>query len=106
MFCCAHAKKITDYLESSKWSDVDYMKVTPIVSQNCYSEGDALRFLDELHIIKSDFILMSGNTVTNVLLGPALDGHSRRRDSDSNAIMTMVGCQTNVGMLSIKLVSC
>lgn len=52
--------------------------------------GEALRALDQKDIIKGDFILVSGDTVANVDLGPALAAHRARREKDKNAIMTMV----------------
>lgn len=91
VFCCAHAKKITDYLESSKWSQIgESMKVTPIVAPPLSSFGDAMRFLDQSDIVKNDFILVSGDTVTNLSLAPIFAEHNKRRQKDKNALMTMV----------------
>jgi translation initiation factor eIF-2B subunit epsilon len=53
--------------------------------------GDALRHIDQKDVIKSDFILVYGDVVSNMDLGPALAAHRARRDKDKNAIMTMVG---------------
>lgn len=40
--------------------------------------------------MKGDFLVVSGDVVSNVELGPALAGHKARREKDKNAIMTMV----------------
>lgn len=61
-----------------------------VVARNCLSAGEALRALDQKDIIKGDFLLVSGDTVANVDLGPALAAHRARRERDKNAIMTMV----------------
>ena len=66
------------------------MRVHTIVSTNCSSAGEALRIIDQRDIIKSDFVLVSGDTVSNLSLAPVLEAHRERRASDKNAIMTMV----------------
>lgn len=66
------------------------MRVTTIVSTNCTSAGEALRIIDQRDVIKSDFVLVSGDTVSNVNLAPILEAHRSRRSADKNAIMTMV----------------
>lgn len=40
--------------------------------------------------IHGDFVLISGDTVSNMLLTQAVQEHKERRKKDSNAIMTMV----------------
>ncbi|MEW5304708.1 MAG: hypothetical protein WDW36_007300 [Sanguina aurantia] len=90
LFCCAHAHRIQAYLAGSKWGSSSRPKVTVIVSTNCLSAGEALRSVDERNIIKSDFILVSADTVSNMQLGPVLAAHMKRRAEDKNAIMTMV----------------
>lgn len=95
VFCCAHAEQIKTYLAESKWaaggSGARQMKVSTIVSTVCSSAGEALRMIDQRDIIKSEFVLVSGDTVSNMKLGPALELHRARRAADKNAIMTMVG---------------
>ena len=61
-----------------------------VVSTSCRSAGEALRLIDQKDIIKSDFVLVSGDTVSNCDLGAVLAEHKRRRVKDKNAIMTMV----------------
>ncbi|CAI2199571.1 5832_t:CDS:2, partial [Funneliformis geosporum] len=54
------------------------------------SVGDALRELDSKQLINSDFILISGDVVSNIHLKQVLDAHRARKNTDKNAIMTMV----------------
>jgi translation initiation factor eIF-2B subunit epsilon len=51
------------------------MTVTVIVSQMCRSLGDAMRDLDTKAVIRSDFILVSGDMVGNLNLLPILEHH-------------------------------
>ncbi|KAK3023676.1 hypothetical protein RJ639_043557 [Escallonia herrerae] len=90
VFCCAHSKQVVDYLDNSKWFDQPNFSVTTIESHNSVSAGDALRLIYERNVINGDFILISGDTVSNMLLAQALREHKERRRKDSNAVMTMV----------------
>lgn len=60
------------------------------MSRESLSVGDALRELDSKQLITSDFILVSGDVVSNVPLNEVLKEHRKRREDDKNAIMTMV----------------
>ncbi|GMH10356.1 hypothetical protein Nepgr_012197 [Nepenthes gracilis] len=90
VFCCAHSKQVIDYLESSEWLKQPNFSVTTIESHNSISAGDALRLIYERHVIHGDFILMTGDTVSNISLTQALQEHKERKKKDSNAVMTMV----------------
>jgi len=61
-----------------------------ILSTACKTAGEALREIDIKDIIKSDFVLVSGDVVSNMDLGAALETHKARRGRDKNALMTMV----------------
>ena len=78
IFCCAHADQLTQYIENSAWSSTAGFVVHTIVSTNCISAGEALRLIDHKHVIRSDFILISGDTVANMDLRRALEarGHT------------------------------
>lgn len=90
VFCCAHAHQIQQYLANSKWAKNKDMTVTTIVSTSCLSVGEALRLVDDKDVIQNDFVLVSADTVTNVDLGPILAAHRARRETDKQAIYTMV----------------
>ena len=55
--------------------DVVGCKVSVIVSEDCLSVGDALRDIDAKSIIKSDFVLVNGDMVSNVKLGDIIQKH-------------------------------
>lgn len=66
------------------------MHIQVITSPECTSIGDALRDIDSKAIIQGDFILVSGDVVSNMNLSRALATHRSRRQVDKNMIMTMV----------------
>ncbi|XP_027348978.1 translation initiation factor eIF-2B subunit epsilon isoform X1 [Abrus precatorius] len=90
VFCCSHSKQVINYLEKSEWFSQPNFTVSTIESQNSVSAGDALRVIYERNVIHGDFILISGDTVSNMSLTQALLEHKERRKKDSNAVMTMV----------------
>ncbi|RYR02330.1 hypothetical protein Ahy_B06g081136 [Arachis hypogaea] len=90
VFCCAHSKQVIDYLDKSGWLSQPNFSVTTIESHNSVSAGDALRLIYERNVIHGDFILISGDTVSNMSLTQALAEHKERKKKDSNAVMTMV----------------
>lgn len=65
--------------------------MTTVVSTSCLSAGEALRLIDQKDVIKSDFVLVSGDTVSNMNLAPVLEAHRARRQKDKSNIFTMVG---------------
>ena len=89
VFCCAHAAQITAYLEQSAWSTIPGFVVHAIVSTNCVSAGEAMRLIDHRHVIRADFVLVSGDTVANMDLRRAIEAHRERRKTEKLAIMTM-----------------
>lgn len=91
MFCSSHVDQLNAYFTDSKWSpDSEFMKVRLVNGANCTSIGDALRFVDQLHVIKSDCVVLTGDIVTNMNLKSAVDLHIERRKTDSSSIMTIV----------------
>src|ERR1700759_1026698 len=61
-----------------------------ILRSTSKSIGDAMRDLDKREILKNDFIVLYGDMISNLPLGPALAAHKKRRAEDSNCIMTMI----------------
>lgn len=51
VFCCAHVKQVTEYLETTKWLSQPNFKVSTIESHNCVSAGDALRLIYEKNVV-------------------------------------------------------
>ncbi|KAG0470160.1 hypothetical protein HPP92_016860 [Vanilla planifolia] len=91
VFCCAHAQQVKSYLESSQWKKQSgAFCVTTIESHDAISAGDALRVIYSHGVIRGDFVLISGDTVSNMSLAKALQEHKERKKKDPLAIMTMV----------------
>ena len=51
------------------------MTVQTITADTCYSMGDALRDIDAKNLIRSDFILMYGDVVSNIKLQSIVEEH-------------------------------
>lgn len=49
-----------------------------------------MRDLDNRDLITGDFLLVSGDVVSNMSIGPALAKHRARREKNKDAIMTMI----------------
>lgn len=83
-------------------ADSTAISVQVIVSTTCKSAGEALREIDVKDMIKSDFVLVSGDVVSNMDLGSAVRAHRARREKNKNALMTMV--RFSFSILSLLLV--
>lgn len=59
VFCCAHVKQVTEYLETTKWLSQPNFKVSTIESHNCVSAGDALRLIYEKNVVSFDVISLT-----------------------------------------------
>ncbi|KAI8107409.1 hypothetical protein M9435_002440 [Picochlorum sp. BPE23] len=90
ILCCAHAHQIENHLNRVGWLQRRNVSIHVIVSSDCMSVGDAMRMLDHKDVLTSDFVLVSGDVITNINLGKALNEHKSRRKTDKSAIMTMV----------------
>lgn len=66
------------------------MKIHTILAPHAYGVGDVMRELDSKSLIQTDFILVSGNVVSNMKLDKVLEEHRNRRAANKDAIMTMV----------------
>ncbi|KAG0295145.1 hypothetical protein BGZ96_012433 [Linnemannia gamsii] len=88
VFCCSHSDKVKAFVK--KYEKSSNMKINTIVSQELMSVGDAMRELDAKQLIDTDFILVTGDVVSNMKLDQVLEEHRARRQADKSAIMTMV----------------
>lgn len=100
VFCCAHSKQVIEYLEKSEWVSQPNFSVVTIESHNSVSAGDALRLIYERNVITGDFVLISGDTVSNMSLTQVIQEHKERRKKDSNAVMTMVIKQSKLSPIT------
>jgi len=89
--CCAHAKQVEDYIAASpRIRKDDRLLVKVIRSENSFSVGDALRHVAELGVIEDQFVLISGDIVSNIKLDSILANHRSRFKADKQNIMTIV----------------
>ncbi|XP_045107612.1 LOW QUALITY PROTEIN: translation initiation factor eIF-2B subunit epsilon-like [Portunus trituberculatus] len=66
------------------------LRVTVVASEDCHSLGDAMRDLYAKSLLKGDFILLQGDTVTTLDLPTLVTEHRESRAADRSAIMTCV----------------
>lgn len=91
--CSSYADEVEEYIQQSKWFQPSSpFQVHVLKSPESQSVGDALRYIDSIGIInKHDFLLVSGDIVSNVDFKPILEAHKeRKKNKDKNQIMTMV----------------
>jgi len=91
VFCCAHADKIKAHMEKSRWmKPLSPVKIHIIISEDCPSVGDALRNIDAQCLIKSDFVLVSGDLVANMELKDIIEQHKNIVKKDKMTVMTCI----------------
>ncbi len=89
MFSLLHGEAVRNYVESSKWPSL--LSVKCVNSTSCSTEGDALRELDSMNIIRSDpFVLINGLVISNLNLRDVIAYHKEKRLNDPNNVMTVV----------------
>ncbi|KAL2045611.1 hypothetical protein N7G274_002039 [Stereocaulon virgatum] len=98
VYCGSHAEQLEDYINASKWtSKSSPFRTLKVLKSTATSVGEAMRSLDQLDVITGDFLLVSGDVVSNMNLEPALLKHRARREKSKDAIMTMVLREAGVG---------
>jgi len=96
LMCCSHADQIQDYIEKSKWNvPWSPFKIQTIMSLESRSVGDAMRDLDNRGLITGDFLLVSGDVVTNIQFDKVMEAHKARKAADRDHIATMVLTQAS-----------
>lgn len=91
VYCSSHAGMIKSHLEKSKFSKPNSpVQLRIMMSENCYSLGDAMRDIDSQSLVRSDFILVSGDLVSNMKLIEVIMEHKERRKKDKMSVMTVV----------------
>jgi len=90
-------EQVRSYLLSSRWGERGYpVRVRVVGMAAVRSVGDALREVDRLGLVKSDFVLVRGGVLTNLSLLSVVEEHRRMRDLDRDKLlMTMVNIQMN-----------
>ncbi|XP_073445368.1 translation initiation factor eIF2B subunit epsilon [Dendrobates tinctorius] len=92
VFCCWMANEIKDHLRNSKWCRATSSNVVRVVTSELYrSLGDVLRDVDAKSLVRSDFVLVTGDVVANINIEAALEEHRTRRKLEKNiSVMTMI----------------
>lgn len=92
VFCCWKAAQIKEHLQKSKWCHPTSLNVVRIITSDLYrSLGDVLRDVDAKALVRSDFLLIYGDVVSNINISKALEEHRLRRKLEKNvSVMTMV----------------
>ncbi|KAG2157343.1 nucleotide-diphospho-sugar transferase [Suillus clintonianus] len=98
VICRSHAELVKTAIKNSKWSKPGAgLKIVPIVTaKETFTPGDAMRDIYTHGIITSDFVLVTGDLVSNIHIGDVVREHKERRKTDKDAIMTMVVKQSGV----------
>ncbi|XP_050002384.1 translation initiation factor eIF2B subunit epsilon [Alexandromys fortis] len=92
VFCCWKASQIKEHLSKSKWCHPTSPNVVRIIISDLYrSLGDVLRDVDAKALVRSDFLLIYGDVVSNINITKALEEHRLRRKLEKNvSVMTMI----------------
>lgn len=90
LMCSSHADQISRYIEQSKWANNSGFVITTVMSLESRSVGDAMRDLDNRGLITGDFLLVSGDVVTNIDFAKVMAFHKNKKLQDKDHIVTMV----------------
>ncbi|CCD24140.1 translation initiation factor eIF2B catalytic subunit epsilon NDAI_0C04810 [Naumovozyma dairenensis CBS 421] len=96
LICSSHASQIDEYIANSKWNlPWSPFKVSTVMSPEARSVGDVMRDLDNRGTITGDFVLISGDVVTNVDFSKMFEFHKKMRSKDKDHISTMCLSRAN-----------
>jgi hypothetical protein len=92
LICSTHATQIQSCIDSSRWGEKGYpVKVRVVIAAAAKSVGDALREIDRLGLVKTDFVLIRGGILSNLALPSMVEEHRKRKEVDKDGLlMTMV----------------
>src|SRR2546423_4187446 len=94
----SHSDQVEAYMKSSKWvTSASPFNEFVFVKCVATSIGDVMRELDrnQDYRLTGDFLVVSGDIVSNFPIELALMAHKARRMKDRNAIMTMLLCEAS-----------
>ncbi|KAJ8270441.1 hypothetical protein GJAV_G00114740 [Gymnothorax javanicus] len=102
VFCCWMSNKIKEHLLNSKWCRSTSPNTVHIITSDLYrSLGDVLRDVDAKNLVRSDFLLVYGDVVSNIDVTQALLEHRNRRKIEKNiSVMTMIFKESSPGHMS------
>lgn len=89
VFCSSYVNQIREVVKR-KEASIRGTTVTLIVSDGCHSFGDIMRDLDGKAVIRSDFVLVTGDVVSNINLLSALKSFKKINAMDSGAVALLL----------------
>lgn len=95
LMCKSHAEQVQQYIEQLRWAKNALFLVSTVMSLELRSVGDAMRDLDNRGLITGDFLLVSGDVVTNIDFAKVLLFHKAKKAQDKDHIVTMVLAETS-----------
>ncbi len=99
IYAGAHVDQVETYIEASRWkSHKSPFESVTFLRCIASSVGDIMRDLDQKHLMAGDFLVVSGDIVSNFPIAKALQQHKARREKDKNAIMTMLLREAEAGI--------
>ncbi|KAI9466261.1 nucleotide-diphospho-sugar transferase [Lactarius psammicola] len=92
VICRSYSEQVKAAIRNSKWSHPSSgLKIVPVMTaKETFSPGDAMRDIYTHGIITSDFVLVSGDLVSNIRIDEVVRAHKDRRKVNKDAIMTIV----------------
>ena len=91
IYAGAHVDQVETHIEASRWkSHKSPFESVTFLRCLASSVGDIMRDLDQKDLMSGDFVVVTGDIVSNFPLAKALHQHKARREKDKNAIMTMI----------------
>lgn len=92
----SHTDQLETYISNSKWKlPTSPFKKLSFLRSQAASVGDVMRDLDSKRLITGDFLVVSGDVISNFPIEDAITQHRLRRNRDKNAIMTIILREAN-----------
>uniref|UniRef100_A0A4X1UTQ2 Translation initiation factor eIF2B subunit epsilon n=2 Tax=Sus scrofa TaxID=9823 RepID=A0A4X1UTQ2_PIG len=91
VFCCWKAAQIKEHLLKSKWCRPTSLNVVRIITSDLYrSLGDVLRDVDAKALVRSDFLLVYGDVISNINVTRALEEHRKKCICDDDDLQGVI----------------
>ncbi|OVA10659.1 Bacterial transferase hexapeptide repeat [Macleaya cordata] len=90
VFCFRQFNQVKDYLENSQWSSLDRFQVKMVEFEGSILVTDMLRLFYQKQPIRGEFVLISGDIMSNMNLTEVFKEHNERKKKDVKSIMTIV----------------
>jgi translation initiation factor eIF-2B subunit epsilon len=101
MYAGAHVDQVETYVQASEWvlDSSPFKNFVFLRDDTATCVGDVMRNLDSKHIFdkSGDFLVVSGDIVSDYPVEKALKKHRQRRERNKDAIMTMLLRETPAG---------